>query len=461
MRWVSSLIPSLTTPLFLKVRRLYRTVFSVQELEGNATLQWFFGATLLFFLITFYQWIASPLTTTDVRAVCWPYFQDCNALHFLSYFPHGYSQTIFYIGLFSVMLLIVYCMYRKWWTLGHALLFSLLLWKSFASFVLAWGISGVYDYYHILLTATFLIVPHKEYFTKLLFVFLYFLSATIKFYPTWVLGTYFTSLELGLPLFPDALTPLITNFVIFEQVVGCWFLLSKHPTVQRFTLAYTVLFHLYGGIFVLYNYTIMSLSTLLILFGPMYRHQYPPLKKSAVAGWAMIAIALLFQAPVHFIAGDEKYTMEGYRFGMWMFDANHQCVSTFTVQYEKGAAQSPYSYTARPGSGCGSAFCTTQYTTARGSDGLWSTTIRVESPRAETRCAPYTFWQQYLFLCSQQSVSAVAFTFDHAINGGPFYRVVDEADMCHLDFKTFSHNKWIKSPPEAPATGYSVKNSYF
>jgi hypothetical protein len=294
-----------------------------------------------------------------------------------------------------------------------------------------------------------------------LFVFLYFLSATIKFYPTWVLGSYFTSLKLGLPLFPDSLAPLVTNIVIFEQVIGCWFLLSKNRLVQRCTLAYTILFHLYGGIFVLYNYTIMSLSALLILFGPMYRHQRPPLGRTAIAGWTMLFIVFLFQAPVHLIPGDEKYTMEGYRFGMWMFDANHQCVSTFTVRYEKGAALSPDRYEAAPGAGCGSAFCVTKRETAQGADGSWSTTLRVESPRAETRCAPYTFWQRYMYLCASADVERVAFTFDHAINGGAFYRIVDVPDMCSLTYRPFRHNDWIKGPPEAPAVGFSVLNTYF
>jgi hypothetical protein len=340
------------------LRDRYYRLFSVAEIESNKTLQWLFGAMLLFFFVTFYQWMSSPFTTTEVRAVCWPYFLDCNALHFLSYFPYGYSQTIFYTGLFAVMLYIVNCMYRSQWAAAHFLLLLLWLWKAFASYVLSWDISGVYDYYHLLITAVLLFAAHKEYFAKLMFVLLYFLSATIKFYPSWILGTYFTSLKLGLPLFPDSMTPLITNFVIFEQVIGCWFLLSKNRVAQRLTLAYSVLFHLYGSIFVLYNYTIMSLSTLLILFGSTYRHQLPPLGRRARVGWCIIVLAVLLQTPVHFISGDEKLTMEGYRFGVWMFDANHQCAADFTAYYSvdtNGLASSSYALPRAEAAGRGSA----------------------------------------------------------------------------------------------------------
>lgn len=449
----------LESPIVQRLYRGYRRLFSVHEIEANTTLQLFFGAMLLFFFVTFSQWATSLQLSADIETICWPHFPNCNDLHFLSHLPHSYTQGMFYMLLFSLMLGIAYLMYKKWWTGAHAILLVLLVWKAFASFLLSWGIAGVYDYYHIFLTATLLLVPHKEYFTKLVFVMLYFLSSTIKFYPAWTLGTYFTTLELGLPIFPDSLTPLITNFVIFEQVVGAWFLLSKNRYLQRFTLLYAIAFHLYGGVLVLYNYSTVSLPTLLILFGPLYRHQFPPLRKTAIAGWCMIAALIAFQSPVHFIKGDEKMTLEGYRFGMWMFDSNHQCVSNFTVHYKDDVARESYEYEAAPGTPCQGHMCMTR-DRVQALNGRWVREIRIESPKAEVRCAPYTTWQSRAYLCAE-NVERVAFTFDHSVNGQPFYRVVDVEDMCGLTYKTFGHNEWIKEPPEAPAVGIPVRNVYY
>ena len=447
--------------ILVRIRSWYRRLFSIAEIETNPTLQWFFGAMLLYFFSTFSQWISSPTLTVENApyAVCWPYFQGCARLYFLRLMPYGYSQSIFYMALFGVMILIIYCMWRRQWVAAHALLLVLWLWKFFAVFVLSYTIGGVYDSYHLILTATLLFVPHKEYFAKVMFVFLYFLSSTVKFYPTWILGTYFTSLQLGVPLFPHAFTALITNTVIFEQVVGCWFLLSSNKIAQRLSLVYFTIFHLYAGILVLFDYSLISLPALLILFGPMYRHQYPPLTRKSIAGWSLLLIMVLFQLPAHIIPGDEKMTLEGYRFGMWMFDANHQCVVTFTSNYNPGVTRTAQSATTSPSFLCTNDLCLTSNHTYE-SAGIWMQTLQYESPNAEARCDPYTIWQEHRYLCNA-NVSRVSMQQDQAINGGPFYRIVDEANICNLNYQPFVHNSWIKEPPQAPLVGYSVKDPYY
>ncbi len=446
-------------PLLQALRARYRTLFSIHEIEENTMLQWLFGAVLLYFYVTFSQWISSPLLTAEADTTCWPYFQGCNSLHFLSYLQHGYSQTTFYMVLFGIMIAITYLMWKKRWTSAHALLLLLFAWKFFASFVLAMSIAGVYDYYHLIMTAVLLFLPYKEYFAKIVFVLLYFLSATVKFYPTWVLGNYFTAMEPGLPLLPDSLTAFWTESVIVSQVFGCWFLLSRNRVVQRIALVYFSIFHFYSGTLVLFNYPTVAELVLLVLFGPWYRHQWPPLTKRSIAGWVFVGIIVLFQTPGHLIPGDEKITMEGYRLGMWMFDANHQCISEYSVVYNEGVVRTPHTYAALPGAPCIGSNCVTERETKK-QGSQWVEHIRVESPKAEYRCNPYVAWQSRMSLCSK-NVERVAFTFDHSINGGPFYRIVDVPNMCDLTYKPFTHNTWIKEPPEAPAVGYPVQNFYF
>jgi hypothetical protein len=458
---MNKVLSLLNLPLWRKIGIRYSDLFSIPEIERNTKLQLLFGAMLLYFFSTFSQWADSTTLTVEnsYRAVCWPYFQNCTDFYFLHALPYGYSQNVFYMALFALMLLTCYWMWERKWVAAHALLSILWLWKFTAIFVLSYSIGGVYDSYHLLICAALLFVPYKEYFAKVAFVVLYFVSATIKFYPTWTLGTYFTTLELGLPLFPDYIAAFLTLTVIFEQVIGCWFLLSKNWLRQRLTLAYFSLFHLYAGVLVLFNYSLISFSTLFILFGPLYQHQRPPLTRKSIAGWMLIAIIILFQTPVHLIRGDEKYTLEGYRFGMWMFDANHQCVVTFTSYANPGGTLSPSSWQAPRSQNCTGYSCLTRTSTFK-KDGQWIQTRTLESPNAESRCSPYTFWQANKYLCDENT-GRVAMREDHAINGGPYYRIVDEPDMCNLTYKTFSHNDWIKSPPEAPIVGFSRSNTYF
>src|SRR5262249_43866309 len=157
-------------------------------------------------------------------------------------------RSIFYMAMYGILLLVVWCMFRRKWGLAHLLIFIPFFWGSLVTFVLAYSITAPYYYYHLFLTAILLFAAHKEFFLKAAFVLFYFLSGTVKLDSTWVLGTYFTTLKTGLPIFPDALIPVFTNMVIFSQIIGAWFLLSTQRFLQRCAVAFFTFFHLYSGI---------------------------------------------------------------------------------------------------------------------------------------------------------------------------------------------------------------------
>lgn len=423
-----------------------------------------FGVSLLFFYATFNRWMYDSSGTVDQAlrgsAVCWPYFQSCTKLYFLHALPYSYSQMAFYMALFVVLTCVAYCMWRGKWTLAHALLTVCFVWKVFVMFVLNYNISGNYDYYHVFLTFILLFLPFKEYFLKICFVALYFLSVTTKFHQTWILGSYFTTLELGTPIFPDAIAPLITNSVIFMQVVGCWFLLSRSPLRQRLALAYFATFHLYSIILVQYLYPTISLTALLVLFGPLYRYTPPPISKKALWGAGFIAAMFLFQLPGHLIPGDQKLTLEGNKFGMYMFEANHQCAATIHVY--TNANGKPVHTTADAlalGTPCPGGSCTVSVKTYPDGN-LNVREERWESAVSMNRCDPYYYWTRVKNrFCDTANLVRVEMQFDHSIDGGPFYRIVDEPDICGLVYHPFAHNAWIRLPPEAQIVGYPYVNT--
>ena len=412
----------------------YHRIFSITEIEKSKVLQWIFGATLLSFLATFDNWIERLALTKTAYIenwhTCWPWFQNCGELYFLETLPYGYSQTIFYMVLFGIMLLISFLMWKKEWIAAHILISILLLWKVLVVFVLTYHLSGNFDYYHIILTFILLFLPFKLFFLKLVFVLFYFLSATVKIHESWILGTYFSALKTGFPIFPDTTIPIWTNLVIFMQIVGAWFLLSSNKILQRGALIYFVMFHLYSVILVEYRYPITVLPTLLILFGPLYQYTAVPLVKKAIPGFVLIVMLLLLQLSSVLIPGDEKITLEGNRYGMYMFEANHQCVSEITFHLKSGS----------------------------------STIEREESTLARDRCDPYVRWFFIQQVCEreEEALASVSWTFDHSINGNAFYRIVDETDACTLEYHAFGHDEWIKTPKEgAEVIGYPVKNIYY
>lgn len=449
--------------VLIPLGRSYRKLFSVNEIENEPILQWAFGGLLFFFFVTFNRWISSPNVTIEHAergaAVCWEYFQDCTRFFFLHEIGHGYSQPLFYAALYAVMLLIVYCMWRKNWIAAHALMLPLLIWEILVALIFSFSDGAPYHYYHIVLTSALLFAAHKEFFLKIAFIFLYFMSVTTKLDSTWILGTYFTALKDGLPLFPDIFTPLITNVVIGMQMVGAWFLVSRHQWLQRSVFAFFVAFHVYSAIFVFYFYPSVSLPTLLIMFGPMYRHTPIPFTKRATVGWAILALVAIFQVLGFLAPGDRRMTLEADKFGMFMFEANHQCVVTVGT-YQHAALRPRTDWEASLGTRCTSFYCMVKTTTSE-VDGFFLREERYESGTAWNRCYPYEWWTRYHTLCERDgNIARVSLRLDHSINGGPFYRTVDVENICEMSYRPFGGNSWIKQPPEAPLIGYPVTNTY-
>lgn len=410
----------------------YKNFFSLAEIESNKILQWAFGALVLGYFVAFSSWMDNTATTIDAvwrgTYTCWPYFQNCADLYFLRTLPDGYSQTFFYMALFGALALAVYRIAERQWELAHATLIPAFLWHGFVTFILTEQMIGNYDYYLFIYGIIILFLPHKEFFLKLALVLFYVLSTVSKMHESWVLGTYFSSLSTGLPLFPDWSIPIWTNFVIFMEMVGAWFLLSKKPLLQRTVFAFFVAFHLYSGILVGYRYPATVMPMLVILFGPMYRHTPVPFTRRALLGWVLVALLFVLQFSPKFIEGDEKLTLEGNKYGLYMFESNHQCVSEVKYIFEDGTERA----------------------------------FREESVVARYRCDPYRYWFRLKNVCERNdAVARVDWRFDHSINGGPFLRIVDVDDACALSYIPFVHNEWIKTEKDNPtAVGRPVENVY-
>jgi len=371
----------------------YRRSFSVEEIETTHILQIAFGALMLSIFVSLASWFytdAISISTYEAgQHLCWPYFQSCGDWYFLQALPGGYSQSIFYMLLFSAMLLSAYFMYRREWVLAHMLMLFVWLCKVAILFFLTKEFAANFDYYDVFLFAVVLFIPHKLFFARLVFVLFYFLSSTIKIHGTWILGTYFTALQTGLPLFGDTLAPLITGIVILMQMVGSWFLLSRNRVLQLAAFSYFVIFHLYSGILVGFRYPTAALLMLVVLFG-IGRHFAPtiPLDRRAISGWALVVFLFVCQFTPIAIRGDQKMTLEGNAYGLFMFEANHQCVSRAEVRDINGATRE----------------------------------LLLESKVSARRCDPYKYWFRLKTLCDRYSdVESIRWTFDHSINGGSFY----------------------------------------
>jgi hypothetical protein len=407
-----------------RILSTYQSVFSVHEIATDITLKWLSGAILLGFLVTFAIWMNSPLTTVKAVAngtyLCWPLFQSCKDLVFLSNFPDGYSQTVAYMALFGLIASASYAIYFQRWTYVHFAILLLFLAKAY--FVLiCYEFAGNFDYYHNLFCFIYLFCGNKKFFSQLGLVAFYFLSTASKIHPSWILGQYFTALKAGLPIFPFGSEALMTNLVIAMEMVGSWFLLSSNRVVQRSAFSFFVIFHLYSGTLVGYRYPSIVMPPLLILFGPWFKApDCAPINRSSALGWLVMSTLVFLQLIPHLIEGDEKLTMEGNFYGLYMFEANHQCYGNISRDAK---------------------------------------VIRIFSESDSLiRCDPYGFWFRAKQSYCADSNATYSMVLNHSINGEPFKTIVNEPNLCVLEYHPFSRNSWIKDEKEAPAIARPVQN---
>ena len=404
-----------------------------EEFAESKVLQWALGALTLIYLMVFDFWIKLPeISRSSIDYFihsCPPYFQNCDSLYIFEALPEGYSQTFFYMLLFGVLIWVVYLLSEKRWREAQLILIPFFLWHAVNVLFLTDTFSANYEYYVIGYGLILLFFPHKEFFLKLLIVMFYFLSTVSKIHPSWIEGGYFNNLRTGLPLFPHWSIPFWTNMIIIAEMVGAWFLLSKHRLYQRLAIIFFATFHLYSGILVEYRYPTTVLPMLLILFGPWYRYHRVPLDRKSIIGWSFMALLVVLQfTPRLIIAGDEKLTLEGNKYGLYMFESNHQCISEATYFM---------------------------------SDGSTSTKTRINTS-ARIRCNPYTYWFPLKELCERgENIEKISWTLDHSINGDPFLRIVDEANVCDLEYNPIRHNEWIKTKENNPEVrGWPVMNLF-
>lgn len=408
------------------LHEMYRKVFAISEIEQEIALKWMAGAIILGFFVTFDAWKYSQSTTLQAvengTYICWPFFQNCKNLIWMSVLPYGYSQTIFFMVLFAIMASSVYFMYRNMWDVVHLCIAVLFAAKIYL-ILIDYTHKGNYDYYHNTFCLVYLLCRNKLFFLRFLFVFFYFLSTASKIYPSWMIGEYFTSLSTGLPIFPFGTEPLMTNIVIIMEMVFSWFLLSRNMVLQRAVLLFFIAFHLYSGILVGYRYPTTVLPSLIILFGPFYQPSAIPSGRTTVLGWSLMALLTVAQLMPHFISGDEKLTFEGNHYGLYMFEANHQCFGSIR----------------------------------RGDEVLQT----IRTPSARVRCDPYNAWFVARNKFCHSDSDVIGMVLNHSVNGRPFREIVNEANICKLTYNAFGRNAWIKDEDAISTGQIPVKNMYW
>lgn len=403
-------------------------IFHSHEIDGSKILQVCFWISLLGFFSMFSQYFYAPLWSNQAKnlgyLVCPAFFQDCHSLYFFDSIPYSYTQSYFFTILYCLIFASALFAYQRKWCLAlipMAVLFAI----KFIFFLLLTDLSSIeFQYFHLPFVLVLLLFRDKLSYLKICYVLLFFLSVLPKLYEGWIVGSYFSSLYLGLAFVPKVLIPLATNFVILLEILAPWMLL-RGGKQQKIALYALTGFHIYSTILVGYVYPTLCLPFLIVLFsGESTRVKinltHPNLQS--------LSILLLLVANItpHLIDANIKYSLKYSRFGLNMFDANRQCISV----EERYLGESLIKRTEE------------------------STT------NAMDRCSVYRRWAVLKNRCEKISEGEkLKWSYYMSIDGNPFYELVSESDICNTNYNYLSSNTWINKDFRTKTLGYPWKNA--
>lgn len=379
---------------------------------------------LLDLVMTFIVWQKEPFITLSAikanSAVCPPYFKECLSLYFLDTLPTSYGVYILYTLLFSLVVMASFFLYKKMYKAFIITAAVPLLYKVLYLYFLTYLATGNYASLGIFFGIILLFSTYKLFYLRLVFLMLYLCASVIKLHDGYLSGEVFSSLSLGVPFFPGWTIPYLgVAFLLFCIIAPLGLIFSKREHVRNWFLLFLILFHVYSSSMVGFRYPLLIIPILFILW--YHEKEHFIFKKEYlkdVVGVIVIVSMIILQVLPLFIKGDERITGEGYKYGYYMYDGNHQCESVKEVVFTDGGKQ----------------------------------VLTWYNKRALFACDPYEEWFKIQRVCASGLVASVTWRYDHSLNGAPYRRIIDEKNACNLKYMPFKHNAWIKENRPAIAT---------
>lgn len=397
-------------------RQSYRQYFSISEIEHSPRLRWLFWGILALSLfdLSSVSFISQSVYGNDT---CWAFFPNCTQYVKLDHLPFSYLYTGIMAGLLSLHLWSGVSAYKNKWIQAHFSLGLIIIWKFLFHFVFRDTGKQNFEYFMLIPAFVYLFSKDKLVSFRWVWACLYFFAASVKFHEAWIAGSYFTSMQLGLPLVPSFLTTPVSQAAILFEIFFSFGLVSQHHRYRVVSFWLWVGFHLYSVFLVGYFYPIRCLVYLFLAFYPLkpdLNINPASFKKRPLF---IAFLSLLFGLHIFPLVKerDAKFTFEGLGSGFFMFDSNHQCFIQVRLYDQEKTL-------------------------------LYSDTRSLIEPRS--RCSPWHVVQKIQRMCQQYGAASAEYIHDHSINGGPVYRMVDEKQACQLHYNFWGKNPWIKDRSE-------------
>jgi hypothetical protein len=388
-------------------------MFHVHEFNESPSLGFVFYALLMQSVLVFVSWrdagILAARTVADNAHVCWPYFPSCGALSVFNDMPAGYSLGILYAAVGMCVVLACIYAFRHEWTKALIFFGVVTLFKFGMVYFATYTLPTNYNAFALYVSIALLCSRHKVFALKSIATVFYYLAAINKLHAGYLSGDVFTSLSLGLPFVPASLTHLAGLAFIALLLIAPTLLWTESARIRKYASVALITFHTATITIVGFVYPILCIPLVLLAQGLSSASLPRFTIRTHGVLICIVSVMVIGQLFPLFITGDNRITGEGTKFGFSMYDANHQCTGYLERFTHTNASElTPY-----------------------------------QNGMAMGICDPYILWFKSRTLCAQKDTMRVALYMQHSINGGPYYEVVNEANICTLPYSLWSHNPWV------------------
>lgn len=406
----------------------YNSLFAVDEIRQSKRLQAVFLASWFICLFDLEKRSTNP--SFKKYATCWAYFENCKDYFPFETLPNSHNYLILNGLILTLLFAAIWSSIQARWGSAHFFLGLVLIWKFCLNFIVINSHQTNFELLHLIPSFVLLFCRNKLFSLRITWALACLFAARVKLNEGWILGSYFTSLRLGLPLIPKPLIPIVTNAVILGETILSYGLIAKNNRVRQISLSSWLCFHLYSATFVGFYYPVRCLIFLGTIFAfPQYDSSFAKSesKQMSLRSWVAIGLIVFINFLPSLVSKDPNLSTEGLDYGFFMINSNYQCLNSVTTLNSAGAVIK---------------------------------NRKSGSTAAMNRCFVIDTFQAIKRQCTHLGPGqTITWSFLQSQNGGPFYEIISEPDACALTFNAFTPNSWIRIPADQLIRGYPEKNS--
>lgn len=290
---------------------------NIKEIQDHKNLVWFGVVLSLTHLLTGYFWWTR--VHFDSSMICWGFFSQCQRVYGVFF---GLEKLI--LGFYSGLAVVCAALFGfKKVKPAYFVLVSLSVFKIIVH-ISDYRLMGNYHYMANILYFSFLLLPYKEATIKVFVLMFYFTAGLIKFNSEWLSGLAMARQ----PAVSGKLLEVGCVLVIFLELIGTFYLISKKRLYFWLIFVSYIAFHIFSWHVVGYFYPLIMFSMLtFFVISPLGLE----IKSKYYIG-GIIGVFMSVQVGVLVLFSNSALSGEGRILSLNMLDAYSVCQNSLFIK---------------------------------------------------------------------------------------------------------------------------------